>query len=311
MRRLLTWATAAVLPALFASALLIGCGGNDKKDEGAKDGGSKKEGDKKDAKEKSKKGKKEELASTGWGTVKGRITLEGAKPDTAALDKGVNELVDKSTDKAACLDAPAEQKGEQVWRIGQNNGVQDVFVWLAPPDNNHYFKIDWDKKPWRKEVEINQPHCAFTPHATVLFPSAYDPDNKDGKPSGQKFVVKNDAKFNHNTKWSGGDANPGDNKTIPAGGKLDIDLVPSPEPVILKCNIHTWMNGVVRVFDHPYATVTDKDGNYEIKDAPAGVDLNIVVWHEEASYGNKGKDGDKVKIEAGKDNVHDYTVKAK
>ncbi len=306
MRRLMTWAVAAVVPALLVSTLTIGCSGDNKTaTEPAKPASSKKAS-------KGGKGKLEELASTGTTTVKGRITLAGDKPNIDTLTADLNALVEKSQDKQHCLDAPPEQKGEQVWRFGQNNGVADVFVWLAPPEGK-YFKIDWDKPTWPKEVVIDQPHCAFIPHAAVYFPGGYDPEHpKELKSSGQKFIIKNSSSFLHNTNWKGGDLNPGDNKPIAAGTQMEIkDLQPSPDPVLLKCNVHTWMNGVVRVFDHPYATVTDKDGNYEIKGVPAGAELNIVVWHEEAGFGNKGKDGDKVTLKAGEDNEHDYTVKAK
>src|SRR5262249_39745833 len=155
----------------------------------------------------------------------------------------------------------------------------------------HYFKVDTSKKTWPDEVSINQPHCAFMPHAVVVFPSTYNPDKPDEpKPTGQKFVVTNKAPINHNTAWKGGAENPGDNKLIPSNGQLDIELKPDPDPVMFHCDIHKWMDAVARVYDHPYAAVTDKDGNYEIKNVPTGAELNIVVWHEVAGYGNKGKD---------------------
>jgi hypothetical protein len=307
MRRLLTWAMAAVLPALLVSALTIGCSGDNKKDENTQES---KKGPKKGGKDV----KLEELASTGWTTVKGRVTLDGAKPDIEAMNKALLAAIEGNQDKKHCLadSASADEKSEQTWKFGQNNGVADVFVWLAPPEGK-YFKIDWDKKPWPKEVTIDQPHCAFRKHAEVLFPGAYNPDNPDEpKPSGQKFIVKNDAPMNHNTTWKGTEGiNDGDNKLIPAGDKLEVKLKADPAPVTLKCDIHKFMTGVVRVFDHPYAAVTDKDGEYEIKNVPAGAELRIVVWHEGGIYGGKnGAEGDKVTLEAGKDNEHNYTIKS-
>jgi hypothetical protein len=300
MRRLITGAAAVVLPALLVSAFTIGCSGDNKTST-------------EPSKTESKKGAKaklEPVASTGSGTLKGRVTLEGAPPDIANLNKNLNEQIDKNTDKKFCLEAPPEQTGQQVWRLGKDKGVADVFVWVAPPEGQ-YFKVDVDKKTWPAEVVIDQPHCAFVPHAAVAFPSAYDPDKpKDGKPTGQKFIVKNSASFNHNTNMKGGDKNLGFNEIIASKSQKEVDLVPSSEPVTLTCNIHTWMNGVVRVFDHPYATVTDKDGNFEIKNVPAGADVNIVVWHEKGLYGDKGPKGDKVKLEADKETKKDYTIQA-
>jgi len=301
----MTWATAAVLPALVVSALSVGCSGDNKTDTG---GGPAKDSvkEKKDDKDKGGKKKKEPLASTGTGTLKGRVTLAGDKPDIAGLNAKITKAIDEYKDKKDCLEAPEHEKDEQVWRIGQNNGVENVFVWLAPPAGK-YFKVDMDKPTWPKEVELKQPHCAFLPHAFVLFPGTELPEAKS---SGQKFVITNDAKFLHNTNWTGGDANPNENKAVPAGSKITAELKPDSSPVHFKCNVHGWMSAVARVFDHPYATVTDKDGNFEIKDAPAGAELNVIVWHEEGGFGSTGKDGKKLTLEAGKDTKEDFTVSA-
>jgi hypothetical protein len=298
----------------MASLLMIGCSGSDKPTEsGGPRGGASSEG-KKGGKDKGKGKALEAVTATGTGTLKGRVTLDGPEPDMAADTKELRAKMEANAqDGKFCLSAPEDQNSQQKWVIGQNKGVGNVFVWLQPPAG-HYFKVDMSKKTWPAEVVIDQPHCAFMPHAVVLFPSAYNADNpKEPTPTGQKFIVKNTAPINHNTAWKGGDANPGDNKIIPKkeGDKvqqLTVELQPDPDPVMLHCDIHKWMDGVVRVFDHPYATVTDKDGNFEIKDVPAGADVNIVVWHEVGQYGNKGKDGDKVTLKAG-ENVQNYTVK--
>jgi hypothetical protein len=56
------------------------------------------------------------------------------------------------------------------------------------------------------------------------------------------------------------------------------------------------MTGYVRVFDHPYYAVTDDDGNFEIKNAPAGK-YRIVYWHENGVRGGaQGRAGEEVEI---------------
>jgi hypothetical protein len=57
------------------------------------------------------------------------------------------------------------------------------------------------------------------------------------------------------------------------------------------------MSGYVRIFDHPYYAVTDEDGKFEIKNAPAGK-LRIVYWHEAKGLlgGAKGRAGEAVVI---------------
>jgi hypothetical protein len=252
---------------------------------------------------------REPVASKGKGTLKGKVTLKEVPAVIGTLNKDLKAAMEANKqDGKFCLDGPKEQTEQQTWRLGKDNGLADVFVWLAPPEG-HYFKIDWEKPTWPKEVVIDQPHCAFIPHAAVLFSGGYNPEKPDESwTSGQKFIVKNSAPFLHNANWQGGDANPGDNKVIAAKSQIEVELRPDPVPVRLKCNVHGWMTAVVRVFDHPYATVTDKDGNYEIKDAPADADLLLMVWHEGYGYISK-KAGDGVKLKAGEVTTKDFPLK--
>ena len=49
------------------------------------------------------------------------------------------------------------------------------------------------------------------------------------------------------------------------------------------------MGGYAKVVDHPYAAVTDEDGKFEIKLAPAG-EFRLVTYHRKwGSAGRKGK----------------------
>jgi plastocyanin len=45
------------------------------------------------------------------------------------------------------------------------------------------------------------------------------------------------------------------------------------------CHLHSQMSAMIRVFDHPYFTIPDADGNFSIPDVPAG-DYDVVAWHE-------------------------------
>jgi hypothetical protein len=40
------------------------------------------------------------------------------------------------------------------------------------------------------------------------------------------------------------------------------------------------MHGIVWIFEHPYHTVTQEDGSFELKDLPSDVELNFKAWHE-------------------------------
>ena len=74
-------------------------------------------------------------------------------------------------------------------------------------------------------------------------------------------------------------------------------LVAEKLPMRIECNLHSWMKGHVGIFSHPYFAVTDKDGNFEIKDAPAG-NFRLMVWHD-SGYGPAGRDGSPIAVKAG------------
>jgi hypothetical protein len=57
------------------------------------------------------------------------------------------------------------------------------------------------------------------------------------------------------------------------------------------------MRSWVRVFNHPYHAITNAQGEFEIKDAPAG-NYRLVIWHPEAGWVQGGKTGLPIAIKA-------------
>ncbi len=218
-------------------------------------------------------------AADDWGTVKGQVTWGGK-----GLPKPAPIVVNK--DVAHCTSKGPIFSEEFV--VDKNGGVKNVFVWLqdtAKPKAK--LPIHPALKALKvKEVVMDQPCCKFEPHAIALR-------------AGQVLIGTNSSPIAHNMKWTGeSGVNDGDNKLIPAGSKIKIDLMASTKPVVIECNIHPWMKAWVRVFDHPYFAVTDAEGKFEIKDAPAGK-YNIVMWQEGIGWVNGGKTGQTIEIPAG------------
>jgi hypothetical protein len=227
-----------------------------------------------------------ELESTGSGTLKGTIAYDGNPPAPTQIK------MEKDPDYCRRTDP----KKLQVWDVGPNKAVANVVVWLRAPKGK-CFKIPEDMKQWKGDpVKIDQPHCAFEPRVVVLFPSYYDVKTKKQTATGQKFEVINDATIPHNTNWNPSNTliNSGGNEILPPKTKNPLNFTFKPcrsteaggeQTVVLACNIHTWMKGYAKVFDHPFADKTKEDGTYEIKNAPAGVELELVYWHESMDKG--------------------------
>jgi plastocyanin len=218
-------------------------------------------------------------AAADWATVKGQVVYVGTAPEQKPLD--VNK------DQGPCL-AHGPVLKEEVVVNKANNGLKNVFVWIAKEDGTKPPIAPALAKPAEPKVHLDQPFCAFEPHAMAIR-------------EGQDVVMKNSAQISHNVNWSGGAKNPGDNKIIPAGKELTMSpkLKASKAVVNVTCNIHGWMKGYIRVFDHPYFAVTDADGKFEIKDAPVG-DYRIWYWSDTGwKDGANGSNGFPIKIKAG------------
>jgi hypothetical protein len=260
------------------------------------------------------KGQLTAFESKGTGTLKGKVTLDGTIPENVITekDKNLQAAMEKHQDKAQCLAGTEAEKTEQEWKVNQDGAVQNVAVWVRPPEG-HYFQIDLDKLDFPKKVTVDQPHCAFMPHVSTAFVSSYDPKDKKQKPTGQEVSVKNSAKMNHNTKWEGERTkNPGDNPILPPGKDYQMQPIKADDnqPIKLSCNIHQWMTGYVWPLDTPFSAVTDEKGEYEIKNVPAGSDVLIFAWHEPDQWVNQGGNkGEKFTIKEG-DNTKDFKVKA-
>ncbi len=224
-----------------------------------------------------------------WGDITGRIVWGG--PNAPAV--GTINLA-ASPDKVACeKDGPVKDETPIV--NPKNKGFKNVFVWLEPakkggqlPIHPKLIKVDPTK------VDVDQPACAFIAHAVALR-------------QGQTLTAKNSSTIGHNFKWGGHpDINPGGNRLMPPGATFDIDDLKADRiPVAMECSIHPWMKGYIRVFNHPYFAVTDDDGNFSIKNAPAG-DFRMKIWHSSGWLGGRdGKDGQPITIKVGDNKLAD------
>jgi hypothetical protein len=209
-------------------------------------------------------GKLPAQAQNGWGTVTGQVVF-GEK----AIPKNEKAKVDK--DMAHCLSKGDILKNELVVNPKPPHGIRWALVWLTGVDDLKSTKAiptHQALKKMDKEVSIDQPCCVFEPR--VL-----------GMREGQDLVIKNSAPIAHNSAMNGGLIGPNINPLIPAGGKFTVENMKARYmPLVYSCSIHSWMKGYIGVFKHPYFAVTDKDGKFTIKNAPAGK-YRLMVWHEQ------------------------------
>jgi hypothetical protein len=53
--------------------------------------------------------------------------------------------------------------------------------------------------------------------------------------------------------------------------------------IAVKCDVHPWMKAWVGVVEHPFFSVTDEQGKFELINVPAGK-YTVGVWHERLTF---------------------------
>ena len=118
-----------------------------------------------------------------------------------------------------------------------------------------------------KTLTLANDQSRFEPHIVIAQP-------------GDTLKVTNPDSVGHNANL-GFFNNKQQNFTIPAGQEKTVALEESePAPIPVDCNIHPWMKSYVVVLDHPFAAVSDENGDLTIKGLPVGEELVFRVYHE-------------------------------
>jgi plastocyanin len=139
--------------------------------------------------------------------------------------------------------------------------AENIAVWIdAIPGKT----FDAPSKP----AMADQKHMTFVPHVLVVL-------------KGTTVQFLNSDPVGHNVYWPSIDRNKKlahNMGTWPEGQQKSFtfnDLGVAP----LLCNVHPEMSGYIVVVPTPYFAVTDKDGNFQIKDVPDG-SYTLKTWSE-------------------------------
>ncbi len=161
---------------------------------------------------------------------------------------------------------------EDMWIDPKNRGIANVIVALNGVPEETIPPIRDDR------LVLDNADCRFVPHVGVLT-------------VGGTIETTNSDPILHTTHLYGPlEAN----IALPAGGPGISRTVAKPGMIIVKCDVHTWMQAFVRVDAHPFHAVTDSSGSFRISDIPPGRYV-LEIWHERL-----GSQHQAVHIESGK-----------
>ena len=197
------------------------------------------------------------LAMAETGDLKIRFELGGDLPEQKEID--VNKDV-QFCGKNKLMD-------ETLVVNPENKGIKNVVVYVYTGRGGS--KLD-DVDPAGNTHELINQDCRFEPHIVIA-------------QTGDTLKVTNPDDVGHNANLSFFN-NKQQNLMIPAAQEKDVALEKSePAPIPVDCNIHPWMKAYVVVLDHPFAAVSDENGEMTIKGLPAGEELVFRAYHESGS----------------------------
>jgi hypothetical protein len=181
------------------------------------------------------------------GSIEGTIKIDGPAPTPAA------HAVLK--DAGVC----GKEAPNEAVVVGEKGGLRNVVVFvkdarfagaLAPVTN----------------AALDQRQCRYFPHVQALT-------------VGTPLALMNNDAILHNVHANDAGMTVFNVAMPIKGQRLPIPMR-KPGLMKLQCDAgHTWMNGWIYVFDHPFFAVTDDKGAFAIKGVPPGA-YTVELWHE-------------------------------
>lgn len=183
-------------------------------------------------------------------TISGHAKLKGAAPASRSV-RPSPEL------QRIC----GELIPDQTLRTNQDGAVADVVVYLEDGRTLSQERGPTDLRP----PIIDQRRCLFKPPVTVAL-------------AGGALEILNSDPLLHNVR-ADRDSQSVFNFAMPVEGMRSRRQLPSQPGILrLHCDIHPWMQAVIRTFDHSYFAVTDETGGYRLGKVPSG-QHKLIFWH--------------------------------
>ncbi|MHB8875932.1 MAG: carboxypeptidase regulatory-like domain-containing protein [Myxococcaceae bacterium] len=189
----------------------------------------------------------EEVQVTDGGRVTGRVRLTTPPPARAPLK------VEK--DVPVC----GATQPDITYVVGAEGALANVVVVIDG--------VTRGKPLGKREALLDQKGCRFTPRVLAF-------------PKGTKLEIRSSDPTLHNTHVQRGGKDVF-NVALPVMDMKVTKKLKEPGVHAIGCDVHTFMKGWVFVTEHPYVTVTDAQGRFELADVPPGT-YRLRAWHEAA-----------------------------
>ena len=209
------------------------------------------------------------FVDAGWAaTLSGSVRFEGAAPEAQRLDMAADPT---------CAATHSGGAASEEVVVNPNGTLKNVFIYVKKGLGEQVFD------PPKDPVILDQKGCRYIPRVF-------------GIQTGQPIQIVNSDATLHNVH-SVVTQNKEFNLGMPIQGMKLTKKFDKPEIMAkFKCDVHPWMAAYAGVLRHPFFSVTNDEGSFEIKNLPVG---NYVVetWHEK--YGLQSH---KVSIDSAEEN---------
>ena len=197
-------------------------------------------------------------ASTGVGTIKGRVLFTGTGTRNPLITMGADPN---------CVKINAATKVYQELAIVNTNGtLANVLVSIVG-------EVPGAAVP-KTPVVIEQRGCIYHPRMLAAM-------------VGQTLRIINNDNTLHNITGVSQKGNRFNLAQPVAGMTFDFTLKDPEILMLVRCQIHKWMLGYIGVVSNPFFDVTGADGAFTLRNVPAGK-YTIETWHER--YGRHTKE---------------------
>lgn len=162
----------------------------------------------------------------------------------------------------------------------EQGGVADAVVWLDDASHGKAFAFP--------AAVLDQKGCMFMPHIVLMAPGQLKVINSDNAAHNVHIYTKANRSFN---------------QVMPPGSEpLQIPLF-RPDTAMVRCDVHTWMQGYIIVAKNPYYALSGSGGAFTLTNVPPGT-YHLKVWQE-----TLGTQEQTVTVQAGQTATANFTLK--
>ena len=212
-------------------------------------------------------------AADSGASVKGTVKFDGTAPKPTRIDMSQDPICAKAHTTPVTTEDIVVSDG----------ALANAVVYISDGLAAQTFE------PPPQPAVLEQKGCQYKPHVLAL-------------QANQKLSVVNSDETTHNIHPTPNN-NREWNMTQPHAMPMEQTFARAEVAIPVKCNVHPWMKGFIAVFKHPYFAVTDKSGNFELKNVPPGT-YTITAWQEKL-----GTQVQKVTVGAGEAKTLDFAFK--